>query len=377
MLAKVTLTPEQEALIPVYREKWKSIVLSTDPIDCKKAARAIEAAYASLNKEKPVIIYCSSPFAALRYLFELQVKPDLSGNELRLNKLYNFHNSESYRVRKMIYSNTLDLNNLSRYQQIIRSKLEFMHKEMYRREYARDLIKLELNKKDNLRGYRKARKRLEPLNYVGNEISGDWQLWSGAVDFCISVLGLYDEKWEIDQWEIVRALIEECGWIFTFENHAIVCGRPVKISLDSQNRLHAEGTPAIQFADGYGIYYHHGVTLPEKYGRLHPNQWQSKWLLTEENVELKRVLIQGIGYSRICLELAAFELDRWGEYSLLQLDKRIDGTFNREPINLLKMTCHSTGHIHCLRVPPNLRSAREAIKWVNWEIDPEEFSVQT
>jgi len=44
---------------------------------------------------------------------------------------------------------------------------------------------------------------------------------------------------------------------------------------------------------------------------------------------------------------------------------------------LLKMTCPSTGHIHALRVPPNVRSAKEAIRWVNWDIDPAEFSVQT
>jgi len=41
------------------------------------------------------------------------------------------------------------------------------------------------------------------------------------------------------------------------------------------------------------------------------------------------------------------------------------------------MTCPSTGFIHALRVPPNLTSAREAIGWANWDIDPEEFSVQT
>nr|WP_264196540.1 hypothetical protein [Microseira wollei] len=41
------------------------------------------------------------------------------------------------------------------------------------------------------------------------------------------------------------------------------------------------------------------------------------------------------------------------------------------------MTCPSTGHIHALRVPPDMTSAREAIRWVNWGIDPEEFSVQT
>ena len=51
---------------------------------------------------------------------------------------------------------------------------------------------------------------------------------------------------------------------------------------------------------------------------------------------------------------------------------------------LLKMTCSSTGHLHALRVPPEVRSssrasltAKEAINWVNWGIDPEEFQVQT
>ncbi|MEP0753988.1 hypothetical protein NDA03_17350 [Trichocoleus sp. Lan] len=48
-----------------------------------------------------------------------------------------------------------------------------------------------------------------------------------------------------------------------------------------------------------------------------------------------------------------------------------------EPIYLLKMACRSTEFIHALRVPPDVNSAREAIRWVNWGVDPEEFSVQT
>jgi hypothetical protein len=30
-----------------------------------------------------------------------------------------------------------------------------------------------------------------------------------------------------------------------------------------------------------------------------------------------------------------------------------------------------------INVPPNMKSAREAIGWVNWGIDPEEFGLQT
>jgi hypothetical protein len=51
------------------------------------------------------------------------------------------------------------------------------------------------------------------------------------------------------------------------------------------------------------------VTLPEKYGTLHPNQWQAQWFLEEDNIELRQVLIQGIGYERITQELGATELD--------------------------------------------------------------------
>ena len=125
--------------------------------------------------------------------------------------------------------------------------------------------------------------------------------------------------------------------------------RPSKFSLDSETRLHAEGEAAIQFADGYGLYYYRGVALPEKYGKIHPSQWEARWLLEENNAELRRILIQAIGYNRICEELQAVQLDSFREYSLIKIDADADV----EPIVLLKMICPSTGYTHVLRVPPN------------------------
>lgn len=86
--------------------------------------------------------------------------------------------------------------------------------------------------------------------------------------------------------------------------------------------------------------------------------------------------------------MQATELDFWKEYTLLRVEADIDGVDDsyfeeideppqKEPIYLLKMTCPSTGFVHALRVPPNIKSAREAIAWVNWGTDPEEFSAQT
>ncbi len=41
------LTPEQEALIPVYLDKWRKIAFSTEPINQEQAANSVKAAYAA------------------------------------------------------------------------------------------------------------------------------------------------------------------------------------------------------------------------------------------------------------------------------------------------------------------------------------------
>nr|WP_199295038.1 hypothetical protein [Trichocoleus sp. FACHB-832] len=203
----------------------------------------------------------------------------------------------------------------------------------------------------------------------------DIEEWSSSgvfIDFCVFVFNLNSAE-NLKEWIVFQSIVKNCGWIYPYEKIAIVCDRPRVLSFDNQQRLHAEGSPAIQFAAGYSLYAYHGVRLPEKYGTVHPNQWQPQWLLEEYNAELRRVLIQGIGYDKIAQELGAIELDSYQEYTLLKINTDID----IEQISLLKMTCPSTKFIHVLRVPPDVVSAREAIRWVNWGISPEEFAIQT
>ncbi|MBD1836192.1 hypothetical protein H6F61_26785 [Cyanobacteria bacterium FACHB-472] len=163
-----------------------------------------------------------------------------------------------------------------------------------------------------------------------------------------------------------------CFWVTTTK--VIVLTLPVMRIQDGRlHELHADGEPAVQWSDWECYYFWHGTELPQKYGAVLSLDWRSQWLLEESNAALRRVLIQGIGYDRIVQELEAVELDAWREYSLLKIQADIDV----EPICLLKMTCPSTNHIHVLRVPPDLTSAREAIRWVNWDVNPEAFVVET
>ncbi len=125
-----------------------------------------------------------------------------------------------------------------------------------------------------------------------------------------------------------------------------------------------------------------GVDLPRRYW-TNFSKWEPDWLLDEKNVEIRRALIQQVGYEAICHKLDVTELNIWREYSLLLIDNA-ESFYNEdtdeeitEPMVLLKMTCPSTRHIHILRVPPEMTSAEAAITWVNHGIHPDEFAVQT
>lgn len=378
------LTPEQEALIPHYREKWRAIACKTEPIDRKKVAEAVKAAYAALRKQEPDILYCDSPFAALELIVQSQ-----SGSRLERQ----LGNQVGSRLRSQLdiplwsqLRSQLDSQLASQLETQLLSLLMLKLMSQLGRQLERQL--------NNQLREQLVKQKKAPVFFCGGypiswlQVLGSTNKWwnkyihyfdpegwacrGSLFDFCISVLNCdYDQR----KWEEFQLLASECGWVFPYEKTCLVCERPIKLSFDSENRLHAEGEPAIQFADGFSMYANHGegVWLPKKYGKLHPREWQAQWLLEDKNAEVRRVLIQEIGYARILQELQATELDTWQEYTLVKILRRID----IEKIHLLKMTCPSTGFVHVLRVPPNIQSAHDAIGWVNWGVDPEEFSVQT
>ena len=107
-------------------------------------------------------------------------------------------------------------------------------------------------------------------------------------------------------------------------------------------------------------------------GRMLSEHWQPEWLLDEENAEIRRILLQEIGYERAITTLGATVRDTWREYELVEL------TVPNMPVRyqLLKMTCPSTGDIHILRAPPECETAEQAITWCNHGHHPDEFVVQ-
>ncbi|MEG5064150.1 hypothetical protein QUB33_11050 [Microcoleus sp. B3-A4] len=342
----------------------KYLTLSTAPIDSQKATESVKKIYAAIGRSAPQVIVCSSPqIASLKLLQLLKIT------------------SRSHYQTLLLTPGNLVLGK-SVLEDIFQVEVKFSGGGLW--DGLGDLIKIREQSADRIlrsgfplmrKNYRelwRANFRRSPLNYLEPLTSTHLVKEIHLTEFFISKGGVTLDQKAQELFHCQKQLLEHCGWIVPFEKICLVCDRPLHIRFDSANELHAEGEPAIAFADGYSLYFHHGVKLPKKYGKVHSDLWQAEWLLSESNAELRRVLIERIGYDRICQQLQAVKLDTWQEYTLLKIDNA-----DVEPIYLLKMTCPSTGHIHALRVPPDVRSAKEAIRWVNWDIDPEEFSVQT
>jgi hypothetical protein len=95
-------------------------------------------------------------------------------------------------------------------------------------------------------------------------------------------------------------------------------------------------------------------------------------ILNTENVELRRVLIERLGYEKFLQQVGGVirhtDRDAGGERQLICVAFEDD-----EPLMVLKVTCPSTGHIHLLRVPPDMRTCHQAAAWIAGFDNPDDY----
>lgn len=102
---------------------------------------------------------------------------------------------------------------------------------------------------------------------------------------------------------------------------------------------------------------------------------KSEWILRERNAEVRKLITENLSWPKILSDLRGELVDGWNEYELYRI--RPKDRLMREPFLLLKMRCPSSDSDYVLCVPPRMKTAREAIIWVNSDIAPEDFIKQT
>jgi hypothetical protein len=253
------LTPEQEATIPVYLNKWRKIAFSIEPINQEQAANSMKAGYAAVGIEEPRIIFCDSPFLGLvphilwfgSYTTPLarQLR-EILGDEL--GDMYQFRKLEEslfQQLEKQISNSLLEklecqLNDplISQVEglQLEKKLLENQEIEMER------IVSGEFLESEK---YLLKKLLVEDPEYLINcqreyeldeDLLTDTTMWQidGLSQLCIlssywaSKASLFDFSkailnCEIPQqtWEVYQAIAQYCSFIYPFEKVCVICER--------------------------------------------------------------------------------------------------------------------------------------------------------
>lgn len=146
-----------------------------------------------------------------------------------------------------------------------------------------------------------------------------------------------------------------------FGKCVLACEPPQRVSLDSAQRIHRDTGAAIIFADGTRINAWHGLAIPEDLAN-DPSRLTLQRIEKERNVEVRRVMIERYGFDRFLKDSNACKMskDSCGTLYLAF----VSGL----PIAFVKVrnsTPEPDGSIknYFLEVPPQVRTAREAVAW--------------
>ena len=105
-----------------------------------------------------------------------------------------------------------------------------------------------------------------------------------------------------------------------------------------------------------------GVPIDERTA-FYPETISGQDVLRQDNLEVRRVMLERIGYERLMLEVGGLILDRdtdaGGDRKLIRIPLDDD-----EDIMIVAVFCPSTQHQYVLRVPPFMRSCRQAVAWM-------------
>jgi hypothetical protein len=177
--------------------------------------------------------------------------------------------------------------------------------------------------------------------------------WFVFYDFCQAIGVKYDDE-DARQLAIWGELIQSTGPCWPYDEECIMTERPTVANRDNRNQLHCDDGPALQYLDGTALYAIHNVRVPEKVV-MHPETITLEDIDTEENAEVRRIMIDKYGPGRYLADTKAkvIHMDvRAGSPRALLRDKNDQ--------QWLYGSDTSTGRMYTMPVPNDVKTCKEA-----------------
>lgn len=368
-MTKITkLTPEQESELPVFREHWRAIGLSTEPCDKEKAIASVKNLYAAAGLSEPRVLFFCSPLLCL-WARGLLMK--MGEKKLEKDQLWD-------RLEDQLWAQLRD-----QLGDQLRDQLGAQLRDQ-----------LEDRLEDQLGGQLRDQLEDQLEDQLGGQLWGqlrdqlEAQLWDQLWD-----QNLYEPLWTIggmdafwlsfyefgrkigvkytcaDHFDAYLQYAQNAGIMFAYDGIALISDRPEVLRFDNERRLHCENGPAVRFRDGWSVHAWHGQRVPAEWIES-PETLTAKVALTWENIEQRRAACEILGWNNVLKELNAKEIDADGDPQIGRLLEVDIPEIGKE--RFLQVLC-GTGREFALPVPPDMRTALEAQAWT-WGMDSTEFT---
>jgi hypothetical protein len=284
-----SLTPEQEAAMPEYVNKWTSIGLSTEPTDEEKGTAAIVKMYEMGGYEAPKVHWFDSPVEPVSRLARLcneafcQAKSQVYGR-IHTKVRSRIHDQVSERVFDQVVRHVED----PVYFRVAYNIIDHMRGQMVVQAFNQTI------------GQLKNQMSSHELNQIVdlNRYGWYWGLPGGlgTAHIC-AIYDFFANAMHLDiDFEKLAGLIgvaKEASIVYTFRDYAFAVRKMRKCSLDEQRRLHCEDGPAALFNDGFSLYAWHGIWLLGKEWIItDPERITAKAIKNENDPDIKRLMTE-------------------------------------------------------------------------------------
>ena len=357
------LTPEQESRIPEFRDKWLKIGLSTQQIDFKKALEIKNIVYRKLlNKKDVPVILMDSPLTAwlatryLGYLFyENQVRnqvEDQVSNQVWDPVWNQVWNQVSNQVENQVWNQ-------------VGNQVGNQVKNQVWNQVENQVWNQVENQVGN-QVWNQVKDQVE--NQVGNFIMPYFygQFDSGYFSFYEFMFNVLKIKNPVEDLYSSYLKTTECGIIYPCDDFCVISNKPSNI-LMSNGQVHSDGSPAIEYRDGFKVWSLNGVRVPQYLAETPTEKLDLEFFKKEQNADVKAEFIKKYGVQRMLslgkkMDDAHKSKNQWyvdSEYELYNLGS----IFNREKAVFLKMKNLTTGTYHVEGVDPSCNTVEEALKF--------------
>ena len=107
------------------------------------------------------------------------------------------------------------------------------------------------------------------------------------------------------------------------------------------------------------IYVRNTKITQKLYVLIKDRELKAQDILKISNSAVRRICLEELGYARFLSQIKHEIIEKDGEYELI----RVDWHKREESICLVKVKCPSTGAFYTLRVPPHMKTVRQAVAW--------------